>query len=71
MWVQQEEEGSSCEVAEQQLLRVLPHEYSQRQDKEGNPHGEHAHDVWIPLDPVPAWVFRGTKAGRTADGGGS
>lgn len=67
MWVQQEE-GASCEVAAGQLLRVLHHEYSQRQDKEGNPHGEHAHDVWIPLAAVPAWVYRGS--GRASGGSG-
>lgn len=31
------------------------------QDKEGNPHGEHAHDVYTLLGPPSAGVYRGPR----------
>eukprot|EP00775_Hariotina_reticulata_P012945 gene12945-13073_t len=54
------------EVAEQQVpfnsvIRVLDHTFGQRQDKENNPHGEHAHDVWQLLAPVSQSVYRGSS----------
>jgi hypothetical protein len=31
------------------------------QDKEGNPHGEHAHDVYTLLDNPSVGVYRGPR----------
>lgn len=43
------------------VLRVVEADFSQRQDKvgPGNPHGEHAHDVFLPLVPLAPDVFMG------------
>lgn len=46
-------ESDDAEAPEQQevvplerVKRIVETVYGQRQDKEHNPHGEHAHDVW-------------------------
>ncbi|KAG2450544.1 hypothetical protein HYH02_005045 [Chlamydomonas schloesseri] len=41
------------------VVRILEVEFSQRQDREGNPHGEHAHDVYRLLSPAAPDVYRG------------
>lgn len=41
------------------VIKVVEHQYSQMQDTEHNPHGEHAHDVWQVLCPLSPEVFRG------------
>lgn len=50
MWVPEADRGESPEQQEQvpadRVLRIIETVYGQRQDKEHNPHGEHAHDVW-------------------------
>lgn len=43
------------------ILRTLDHEYSQRQDRSSNPHGEHAHDVYKILDELGGGVYRGPR----------
>ncbi|KAG2440910.1 hypothetical protein HXX76_003763 [Chlamydomonas incerta] len=43
------------------VVRVLEVEFSQRQDREGNPHGEHAHDVYRLLSPATPGVYRGPR----------
>lgn len=50
VWVPESEDAESPEQQEQvpldRVLRMVETAYGQRQDKEHNPHGEHAHDVW-------------------------
>ena len=50
MWVPEAEDAESPEqqqsVPLDRVLRIVESAYGQRQDKEHNPHGEHAHDVW-------------------------
>lgn len=50
MWVPEADDAESPEQQEQvpldRVLRIVETVYGQRQDKEHNPHGEHAHDVW-------------------------
>lgn len=50
VWVPEADSGESPEQQEQvpadRVLRIVETVYGQRQDKEHNPHGEHAHDVW-------------------------
>lgn len=50
VWVPEADSGESPEQQEQvpadRVLRIIETVYGQRQDKEHNPHGEHAHDVW-------------------------
>jgi hypothetical protein len=41
------------------VLQIVEHVFSQVQDTEHNPHGEHAHDVWQVMVPLPPRVFRG------------
>lgn len=57
MWVQDEAAAPEL-VGRRVVLAVLPAELSQRQDREHNPHGEHAHDVWVIASPPPG-VWRG------------
>lgn len=42
------------------VVRTIDAAFGQRQDKEGNPHGEHAHDAWQILQPLSAAVWRGS-----------
>lgn len=72
MWVP---EGDDADDPERQrsvrlaaLRRVVDAAFGQRQDKAHNPHGEHAHDVWQLLEPLPAAVYRGDQA-RGGGGG--
>ncbi|PNW80635.1 hypothetical protein CHLRE_07g325714v5 [Chlamydomonas reinhardtii] len=55
------------------VVRVLEVEFSQRQDREGNPHGEHAHDVYRLLSPATPGLYRGPRTlsvmVRAPDGG--
>ncbi|KAI8463703.1 MAG: hypothetical protein J3K34DRAFT_526789 [Monoraphidium minutum] len=46
-----------------EVLRVVEADFSQRQDKvgPGNPHGEHAHDVFLPLVPLAPGVYTGLE----------
>jgi hypothetical protein len=50
VWVPEAEDAEQPEhqqqVALDRVLRIIETAYGQRQDKEHNPHGEHAHDVW-------------------------
>lgn len=50
MWVPEAEDAEAPDQQEQvpldRVLRIVETVYGQRQDKEHNPHGEHAHDVW-------------------------
>lgn len=35
------------------VIRIVPADYGQRQDQgPSNPHGEHAHEVWLPLQQL-------------------
>lgn len=60
IWVP-DEEAQEQRVALSSITQVLDHAYGQRQDREHNPHGEHAHDVWHVLDPLPESVIRGRR----------
>ncbi|KAG2493332.1 hypothetical protein HYH03_008467 [Edaphochlamys debaryana] len=44
------------------IRRVLDFDLSQRQDRESNPHGEHAHDVYRLLNPPSQGVYRGPRS---------
>lgn len=50
MWVPEAEDAEAPEQQERvplgRVQRIVETVYGQRQDKEHNPHGEHAHDVW-------------------------
>jgi hypothetical protein len=50
VWVPEAEDAEAPDQQEQvpldRVLRIVETVYGQRQDKEHNPHGEHAHDVW-------------------------
>lgn len=50
VWVPEAEDAESPEQQEVvplgRVMRIVETVYGQRQDKEHNPHGEHAHDVW-------------------------
>lgn len=45
MWVQAAS-GEEVSLPAASVLRVLDYDFSQRQDRENNPHGEHAHDIY-------------------------
>ncbi|GLC32960.1 hypothetical protein PLESTB_000386100 [Pleodorina starrii] len=60
VWVESHD-VSAVEVPEGSVVRILSYDFSQRQDKEGNPHGEHAHDVYTLLDHPSADVYRGPR----------
>lgn len=61
VWVEPHE-GQAVAVAPGALLRVMESDLSQRQDRESNPHGEHAHDVYRLLAPPSGAVYRGPLA---------
>jgi hypothetical protein len=50
VWVPESDDAESPEQQEvvplDRVKRIVETVYGQRQDKEHNPHGEHAHDVW-------------------------
>jgi hypothetical protein len=50
VWVPEAEDAEQPDQQQQvtidRVLRIVETAYGQRQDKEHNPHGEHAHDVW-------------------------
>jgi hypothetical protein len=54
LWVEDEREAEPRRIALSRVRAVLSGAaLSQRQDTEGNPHGEHAHDVWeLPLSGI-------------------
>lgn len=56
-----DEDAAEQRVALSSISRVLDTAYGQRQDREHNPHGEHAHDVWQVLVPLPDSVIRGRR----------
>jgi len=60
MWVLDEQYDAPVPVLLSSLERVVEADYGQRQDTgHGNPHGEHAHDVWQVSEPLPPSVLRG------------
>lgn len=60
VWVPEAEDAESPEEQQQvpleRVLRIVESAYGQRQDKEHNPHGEHAHDVWQVCEREPLAV---------------
>ncbi|KAF6250392.1 hypothetical protein COO60DRAFT_1575115 [Scenedesmus sp. NREL 46B-D3] len=58
IWVT-DDAAEEQEVPASNVLQLVEHVYSQMQDTEHNPHGEHAHDVWQVIGTLPATVFRG------------
>jgi len=66
VWVPEAEDAESPDQQQQvpldRVLRIVESAYGQRQDKEHNPHGEHAHDVWQILVPLSPETFRGTHS---------
>eukprot|EP00879_Flechtneria_rotunda_P000330 GHRR01000421.1.p1 GENE.GHRR01000421.1~~GHRR01000421.1.p1 ORF type:complete len:199 (+),score=48.78 GHRR01000421.1:71-598(+) len=58
-----EEQVYMQEVLGEQVQQTVEHSYGQRQDKEGNPHGEHAHDVWQMLCPLPPNIISSQRGG--------
>eukprot|EP00878_Enallax_costatus_P005716 GHUV01005994.1.p3 GENE.GHUV01005994.1~~GHUV01005994.1.p3 ORF type:complete len:155 (+),score=44.56 GHUV01005994.1:168-632(+) len=59
VWVP-DEEYEEQQIGVGSVLQIVDHVYGQRQDKEHNPHGEHAHDVWQVMVPIPDEVYRGS-----------
>jgi hypothetical protein len=57
VWVADDAEEQ--EVPAGNVLQIVEHVFSQMQDAEHNPHGEHAHDVWQLTIQLPPRVFRG------------
>ncbi|WIA32112.1 hypothetical protein OEZ86_002963 [Tetradesmus obliquus] len=58
IWVA-DDAAEEQEVPAGNVLQIVEHVFSQMQDTEHNPHGEHAHDVWQVIGPLPARVFKG------------
>ncbi|WIA11980.1 hypothetical protein OEZ85_012061 [Tetradesmus obliquus] len=58
IWVA-DDAADEQEVPVINVLQIVEHVFSQMQDTEHNPHGEHAHDVWQVIGPLPARVFKG------------
>lgn len=58
IWVA-DDAAEEQEVPAGNVLQIVEHVFSQMQDTEHNPHGEHAHDVWQVIGPLPARVFTG------------
>ncbi|KAG1655674.1 hypothetical protein FOA52_011802 [Chlamydomonas sp. UWO 241] len=61
VWVADASSPSRVRVPGGSLLRVVDADYGQRQDKvgPGNPHGEHAHEVWQVKVPLPPGIYKG------------
>jgi len=77
VWVPEAEDAESPEQQQEvpldRVLRIVESAYGQRQDKEHNPHGEHAHDVWQVCErgPLPVCVWGGRGGGGAAGDIGS
>ncbi|PNH01726.1 hypothetical protein TSOC_012377 [Tetrabaena socialis] len=67
-WVESSN-GPMAVVAAGSVRRMLECEFSQRQDRDGNPHGEHAHDVYRLLQPPSPGVYRGPRVVMVVQGG--
>lgn len=57
VWVP--DDASEEQVGISSVMQIVDHVYGQRQDQEHNPHGEHAHDVWQVMVPIPDEVYKG------------
>eukprot|EP00955_Chlamydomonas_euryale_P085427 364100-Chlamydomonas_euryale.AAC.5 len=67
VWVADDAFSAPVAVPADRLLRVIEADYGQRQDAvgPGNPHGEHAHDVWEVTIQLPPGIYRGPTDGTT------
>jgi len=66
MWVPESDDSEAPEQQEvvplERVKRIVETVYGQRQDKDHNPHGEHAHDVWQVVVPLSPGVYRGADS---------